>query len=704
MQNQQQMAQMAAMNANNGAVDGTPMMRNMAQPGGKGTDPTEKLNTYIYDYFLRNKHLNLARAMLECDMKMATEKASPNSKMNGADAIEQIDDLPLPSLPPNQVADNSFLLDWWVQFWDIYTATKPRSNASKNAIQYVGHNRNLGQLQNEQRNQRMMMNNPMNAQYQMMRNGAMTNGNQTDLKRAAAMNNNRPTGNPMAGMQQMKGPGMMTAQMQRDGSSMDMNGQRPNSPGSNENAPSPNKRPRVDGGGMNAGNMLNNQFNEFMPQGPGAQQKNIEVYAQSLAHQHRVAMSNTSSPQGMNSGVQGSPMAQPGLEGQENLFTGNGPRPGNMPTNPPGAPQQGNHALQDYQMQLMLLEQQNKKRLLMARQEQDNQSGHPQQGVMGAPGFGAAMSPQGSRAGGPSPNPADQMKRGTPKLGQQNLPGSPMPEGIMGQQRASPAPNMNFDPSLAPPGMPPQFYPQGMPQNGPMGMRPPSSHPQPPNFGGQQITPAQMEAMRNGQMQQNGWRGGPQPGMMPGGQQMGGPMGQNPQQRQQMPPPPAPTNEQPRPEPSPSQSNPNPPTPSQTNKANPKKKPTKDNKKPANKKGANTGATPAATNGEEPPTPTSSTPVAPITPVHKQSFNQGQNGQPQQPVQPPAPTDQPMDNGGGQPFGSIDPDPNNFDLGLTFPDDGGALETFDFDSFLHTGDNDGLGNFGDFDFAGATEV
>ncbi|KAK5675970.1 hypothetical protein LTS10_011259 [Elasticomyces elasticus] len=32
----------------------------------------------------------------------------------------------------------------------------------------------------------------------------------------------------------------------------------------------------------------------------------------------------------------------------------------------------GGHALQDYQMQLMLLEQQNKKRLLMARQEQDD--------------------------------------------------------------------------------------------------------------------------------------------------------------------------------------------------------------------------------------------------------------------------------------------------------------------------------------------
>ena len=403
----------------------------------------------------------------------------------------------------------------------------------------------------------------------------------------------------MAGMQSMKNPNMI--QMQRDGSNMDMNGNRPNSPGSNENAPSPNKRPRVEGtssvtpttraqanqdrptGGTNAGNMPNNQFNEFMPQGPGAQQKNIEVYAQSLAHQHRVAMSNTSSPQGINSGVQGSPMAQSGLDGQDLTFAGNGPRPGSMPTNPPGAPQQGNHALQDYQMQLMLLEQQNKKRLLMARQEQDNQSGHPQQGVIGAPGFGAAMSPQGSRAGGPSPNPADQMKRGTPKLGQQNLPGSPMPEGIMGQQRGSPAPNMNFDPTLAPPGMPPQFYPQNMgpgPNGNPM-MRPPSSHPNGgPQFNGQPMTQEQMQAMRNGQMAQNGgWRGGPQPGMMgPGGQQMGGPMGQNPQQRQQMPPPPAPTNEQPRPEPSPSVSNQAPPTPNQGNKANPKKKVTKDNK------------------------------------------------------------------------------------------------------------------------------
>lgn len=321
-------------------------------------------------------------------------------------------------------------------------------------------------------------------------------------------------------------------------------------------------------GPMNPGNMPGNQF-EFQ-QAQNVQQKSIEVYAQSLVQQQRMALNNHAIAQGMNSGVQGSPMTQQGLDGQHDLFAGNQPRPG-MPAGAPGPPQ-GNHALQDYQMQLMLLEQQNKKRLLMARQEQDNISGPHAQGAVGAPGFPPSMSPQGSRAG-PSPNPTDQMKKGTPRMGQQGLPGSPMPEGAMQQQRNSPVPN--FDPNAMPPGMPPQYgFPGQMPQN-PM-MRPPSSHPG--NFNAQQLTPQQIEAMRaSGAMQNGAWRG-PPPGMMPGQQQMG-PMGNQPQQRGQMPPPPAPANEQPRAqEPSPSQPAQAPPTPSQANKPAPKKKPTKDNK------------------------------------------------------------------------------------------------------------------------------
>ena len=48
---------------------------------------------------------------------------------------------------------------------------------------------------------------------------------------------------------------------------------------------------------------------------------------------------------------------------------------GAVPLNVRNGGSGGNHALQDYQMQLMLLEQQNRKRLFMARQEKDTIGG-----------------------------------------------------------------------------------------------------------------------------------------------------------------------------------------------------------------------------------------------------------------------------------------------------------------------------------------
>ena len=50
---------------------------------------------------------------------------------------------------------------------------------------------------------------------------------------------------------------MMVQPMQRDGSSMDINGQRPQTPG--DNAPSPSKRQRLDNGGFDAQGMVNRQ-------------------------------------------------------------------------------------------------------------------------------------------------------------------------------------------------------------------------------------------------------------------------------------------------------------------------------------------------------------------------------------------------------------------------------------------------------------
>jgi hypothetical protein len=121
---------------------------------------------------------------------------------------------------------------------------------------------NIAQMQVEQRNQRM------NAKYQNVRKvmrGNMPKGvAQNGFKRAALENNRlyvkaillheastllttRSNGNPMANMGQTNKPNTTGARVQRDGSQMDINGQRAPSPSSNETAPSPKKRPRVEG-------------------------------------------------------------------------------------------------------------------------------------------------------------------------------------------------------------------------------------------------------------------------------------------------------------------------------------------------------------------------------------------------------------------------------------------------------------------------
>ena len=381
---------------------------------------------------------------------------------------------------------------------------------------------------------------------------------------------------------------------------MDMNGQRPRTPSAGDHAPSPSKRQRMDGvpfdgpqmmpngrgppqgmppgmmgdgtaamnanhllmnNGINPGNLSDSQFASFQQQNPAVQQKSILVYAQNLAKNQR--QQSMSKAGGMSD--QGSPIMDPGMADIAPEFYGN-TNPSAMqmrgggPPNVPNGAAQGNHALQDYQMQLMLLEQQNKKRLLMARQEQDTIGGRPdvQPGMPGGPGFIPGMSP-GSR-GGPSPGPSD-TKRGTPKLNQVGLPGggSPMPDGSL---RGSPA-AMNFNQ------MNPEIYAQ---MNG-NGMRqPPSSN---PAFAGQQFSPHQMEQMRaaqnGGRPMPNGWQPNPQgqPAMMGQQQpQQPAPMGTPQTRSNDMPPPQGvPTAANGRP-PSPAA----PPTPQTTSKAAPKGK------------------------------------------------------------------------------------------------------------------------------------
>lgn len=431
--------------------------------------------------------------------------------------------------------------------------------------------------------------------------------------------------------------------MQRDGSDMDGSRQRPPSPGSAENAPSPSKRPRLDGAGFNGQqgmmtngrgqpqgipgqqvgpgpsnnvtpnaqmliangmnpNMTPQQFQQNFPgqiQGPGGQAKSLQAYTSNLVQHQTGQMANKGMQTPVGPQNQGSPMMAQGPDGSSIAgYYNAGDMANGMRAGPGGQPAAGggNHALQDYQMQLMLLEQQNKKRLMMARQEQDSMSlprdGPGGMGPNGQPFQGS--SPQGARSG-TSPNPNDQMKRGTPQMNAAGMP-SPLPEG---QSRGSPS-AMNFMPNQMDPNMAPHFYKQinGMEANmvAMPGMRPPSSHPGAFN---PQITQQQQQMMLARQQQQqqqqqggvgqvSGWQATPngapmmqQPSQGPAPQAMG-----TPQQRA-MPPPSAPaataaTNG--RTQPSSPQQNAAPPTPSQANKANPKKKDTKAKVNPVSSK------------------------------------------------------------------------------------------------------------------------
>ena len=459
-------------------------------------------------------------------------------------------------------------------------------------------------------------------------------------------------------------PRLMQHIQNRDGEVTDMNGQqRTQSPAAAAASPG-NKRVRLDNGtyepvgngrgapqgvpqggaaqnassavaahqmlvenGINPGTLSAHQFAAFQGQPPSTQQRSIQLYAQSMATATGKNIAQLQNgPKGMpqNPGQAGSPMmpqtSEGGLGGTMNEFYST---PGTMRAGGLG----GTHALQDYQMQLMQLEQQNKKRLMMARQEQDSIATH---GGANRPDYHQGMSPN-SRAA-PSPGPGGkQTMSGTPKMTNQVGPGSPLPDGQMGShlpQRNSPASVVGFNGQMTdgnhpmmysqmgngavpngvgmmrPPGFDAQMAAQGMTQMNP-NLRVQAGRGQPVGPGGnpmwhsqqqqqqmqaqaQQQAQLQAQAQQQAQQQQAQQQAQQQQQQQPPqGQQPGQPQGQPPQQagtpqpgrpnlpHTAMPPPQAPPNPANTGRPasaSPQVNNNQPPTPTQSNKANPKGK------------------------------------------------------------------------------------------------------------------------------------
>jgi hypothetical protein len=158
-----------------------------AVPANDPLDTVKRLNTYIYDYFLRNQHYDIARAMHQSStMEIFTQpKQSPNQRQNQPNGNDDNDadrpkDLPDPAF---QNTEGPFLQDWWFQFWDIYHSRR-NQGSKQSTLGYITAQRN-GQKQRAN-----LMGGMDPATMQNMRNmNMMSNGMmQNDLKKAAMQN------------------------------------------------------------------------------------------------------------------------------------------------------------------------------------------------------------------------------------------------------------------------------------------------------------------------------------------------------------------------------------------------------------------------------------------------------------------------------------------------------------------------------------
>lgn len=118
-------------------------------------EPNKRLlDTYIYEYFLRNEMYECARALLNSSPQIKVQDG-PNARRdengnlisNGGDNMdvdskEGIDTkgpegLPQPSIP-NPSMDQPFLYEWFCLFWDMFNAQKGKSG-NVQANSYMNH-------------------------------------------------------------------------------------------------------------------------------------------------------------------------------------------------------------------------------------------------------------------------------------------------------------------------------------------------------------------------------------------------------------------------------------------------------------------------------------------------------------------------------------------------------------------------------------
>ena len=174
-----------------GAAAGPTPRSDMNGSGAGATlsDPKIMLNTYIYDYFMKEEQLDLAKALLEkSNLQVNTQppiKTSPGRRdANGVDedndskdeVKKRLAEMPIPKVPGNCPGD-AFLYDWWCIFWDIWGASRQKTKSATSAGRYLDHtqvgsalslNRIIANLEQQQSRMRQQQTQSMLAQSAAM--------------------------------------------------------------------------------------------------------------------------------------------------------------------------------------------------------------------------------------------------------------------------------------------------------------------------------------------------------------------------------------------------------------------------------------------------------------------------------------------------------------------------------------------------------
>lgn len=143
---------MTGLNAVGGALGGMPLINN----GTNGATPRAgsdqgdndfeaRLNTHIYDFFLKSENYECARVLLNSGVAMEPSPRRRDGDINGTDdamhtdSKDDIDSKRPEGLPPvpGQTDNSNFLLEWYSCFWDFFFARTKNPRATPQSLHYM---------------------------------------------------------------------------------------------------------------------------------------------------------------------------------------------------------------------------------------------------------------------------------------------------------------------------------------------------------------------------------------------------------------------------------------------------------------------------------------------------------------------------------------------------------------------------------------